>query len=117
MQKPYILPLDIGVIFRFYILFIGIIHVHFHVLFLKHIKIVIHIEITHLFNREMGISFYRCVIQRHLAEGKNLIVRGISMEEVSLGVGFQEYSAFYRAFKAEYGISPMQYRKILQESQ
>lgn len=73
--------------------------------------------LTHLFHREMGISFYRCVIQRRLAEGKNLIAKGISMEEVSLRVGFQEYSAFYRAFKAEYGISPMQYRKMLHESQ
>ena len=73
--------------------------------------------LTHLFHREMGISFYRCVIQRRLAEGKNLIARGISMEEVSLRVGFQEYSAFYRAFKSEYGISPIQYRKMLRESQ
>lgn len=72
--------------------------------------------LTHLFRREMGISFYRCVIQRRLAEGKNLIAKGISMEEVSLRVGFQEYSAFYRAFKTEYGISPMQYRKMLHES-
>ena len=73
--------------------------------------------LTHLFRREMGISFYRCVIQRRLAEGKNLIAKGISMEEVGLRVGFQEYSAFYRAFKTEYGISPMQYRKMLHESQ
>jgi len=73
--------------------------------------------LTHLFHREMGISFYRCVIQRRLAEGKNLIARGMTMEEVSLTVGFQEYSAFYRAFKSEYGISPIQYRKMLRESQ
>lgn len=71
--------------------------------------------LTHLFHREMGISFYRCVIQRRLAEGKNLIANGLSMEDVSIAVGFQEYSAFYRAFKAEFGISPMQYRKRILE--
>lgn len=70
--------------------------------------------LTHLFQREMGISFYRCVTQRRLAESKKLIELGNTMEEISLAVGFQEYSAFYRAFKAEYGISPMQYRKMIQ---
>jgi AraC-like DNA-binding protein len=62
----------------------------------------------------MGISFYRCVTQRRLVESKKLIELGNTMEEISLAVGFQEYSAFYRAFKAEYGISPMQYRKMIQ---
>ena len=70
--------------------------------------------LTHLFQREMGISFYRCVTQRRLVESKKLIELGNTMEEISLAVGFQEYSAFYRAFKAEYGISPMQYRKMIQ---
>jgi len=69
--------------------------------------------LTHLFHREMGISFYRCLIQRRLVEAKNLIAKEYSMEEVSILVGFQEYSAFYRAFKSEYGISPMQYKKLV----
>lgn len=69
--------------------------------------------LTHLFQREMGISFYRCVTQRRLAESKKLISDGLTMEEISIATGFQEYSAFYRAFKAEYGISPMQYRKLI----
>ena len=73
--------------------------------------------LTHLFQREMGISFYRCVTQRRLVESKNLIAAGQPMEQISMAVGFQEYSAFYRAFKAEYGISPMQYRKMLQLSE
>lgn len=34
------------------------------------------------------------------------------MEQVSLAVGFSEYSAFYRAFKSEYGVSPMKYQKM-----
>ena len=35
------------------------------------------------------------------------------MEDVAVLVGFPEYSAFYRAFKSEYGISPMQYKKLI----
>ena len=69
--------------------------------------------LTHLFHREMGISFYRCLTQRRLVEAKNLIAQEYSMEDVALAVGFQEYSAFYRAFKAEYGISPMKYKKLV----
>ncbi len=71
--------------------------------------------LTHMFQREMGISFYRCVTQRRLAEAKNLIAAGLPMEEIGVCVGFPEYSAFYRAFKGEYGISPMQYRRMLSE--
>lgn len=69
--------------------------------------------LTHLFQKEMGISFYRCLTQRRLVEAKNLIAQEYSMEDVALAVGFQEYSAFYRAFKAEYGIAPMQYKKLV----
>ncbi len=69
--------------------------------------------LTHLFSHEMGMGFYRCVTQRRLAEAKNQIARGLSMEETGRNVGYSEYSAFYRAFRAEYGISPLQYRKMI----
>ncbi len=68
--------------------------------------------LTHLFQRELKTGFYKCVTQRRLAEAKNLIHKGYSMEQVSLAVGFSEYSAFYRAFKSEYGVSPMKYQKM-----
>lgn len=69
--------------------------------------------LTHLFHQEMGIGFYRCVMQRRLVEAKNLIAQGIPLGQVCSCVGFQEYSAFYRAFKAEFGVSPIQYRHLL----
>ena len=68
--------------------------------------------VSQLFRKKMGVSFYRCVTQRRLIAAKSLIESNIAMEDVSLQVGFQDYSSFYRAFKQEYGISPRQYRKM-----
>lgn len=67
--------------------------------------------VSQLFRKKMGISFYRYVTRRRLLESKLLIKSGVPMEQVSVAVGFQDYSTFYRAFKSEFGISPTQYRK------
>ena len=69
-------------------------------------------SISHQFKQKMGISIYHYVTQRRLISAKNLISEGVQMEQVAVRVGFSDYSAFYRAFKQEYGISPRQYRSI-----
>lgn len=71
--------------------------------------------ICQTFRKRMGASFYRYVIQRRLIAAKVLIGRGIPLEELSVQVGFSDYSAFYRAFRQEYGISPRHYRKQLEQ--
>lgn len=68
--------------------------------------------ISQLFRKKMGTSFYRYVTLRRLTEAKTLIRTGIPMDQISIAVGFQDYSTFYRAFKAEFSISPAQYRKM-----
>lgn len=68
--------------------------------------------ITQTFRKKMGVSFYRCVTQRRLIAAKSLIERGLSLDSVAEQVGFSDYSAFFRSFKQEYGISPRQYRKL-----
>ena len=68
--------------------------------------------LSKLFLSKLGISFYQFVTQRRLINSKLKIEEGSSMEETALTCGFGDYSAFYRAFKKEYGISPREYRKI-----
>ena len=68
--------------------------------------------ITQTFRNKLGLSFYRCVTQRRLVAAKRLIEGDKSLEAVAEAVGFTDYSAFYRAFKQEFGISPRQYRVI-----
>jgi AraC-like DNA-binding protein len=68
--------------------------------------------VSQLFRKKMGVSFYRCVTQRRLIAAKALITEGNPLEQVAEKTGFGDYSAFYRAFKQEYGISPRQYRNL-----
>ena len=68
--------------------------------------------VSHLFKQKMGVSFYRYVTQRRRIAAKSLIEDGVSLEEVAVRSGFQDYSGFYRAFKQEFGISPRQYRAM-----
>ena len=66
--------------------------------------------ITQTFRNKLGLSFYRCVTQARLIAAKRLIEGDQSLESIAEAIGFSDYSAFYRAFKQEYGVSPRQYR-------
>jgi len=68
--------------------------------------------ISQTFRKKMGVSFYRFVTQRRLIAAKQMILDGFPLDSVSEQSGFGDYSAFYRAFKREYGISPQKYRTL-----
>jgi len=61
------------------------------------------------FNRLVGTSVYRYIIQKRLVMAKQMMSSGVSSTVVYQHCGFGDYSNFYRAFKAEYQISPKEF--------
>ncbi len=68
--------------------------------------------ISHSFQYKMGANFSRYLTQRRLIASKELILLDVPLEEAGKAVGFADYSAFYRAFKRENGISARQYKEL-----
>lgn len=73
--------------------------------------------ITQMFRKKLDTSFYAWLTRRRLASAKALIARGTPLEQVGKCVGFKEHSAFYRAFRQEFGISPREYRMAVRSGE
>ena len=63
-------------------------------------------HLSHTFTREVGVSLHRYITIRRLLMARQLLSAGVPAGQVSSACGFFDYTSFYRAFKAEYGISP-----------
>ena len=61
------------------------------------------------FQRLVGTSVHRYIVQKRLVMAKQMLSAGKPSSEVYQHCGFGDYSNFYRAFKAEYQISPKEY--------
>lgn len=66
-------------------------------------------HLSHEFSNRVGTSIYRYVIFRRLMHARELIAEGRAPGEIYQSCGFGDYANFYRAFKAEYGISPREF--------
>jgi len=62
--------------------------------------------LSHEFSRQTGTGVYRYVTLKRLMMAKEMLAAGNAPGEVYRLCGFHNYTNFYRAFKAEYGISP-----------
>ena len=62
--------------------------------------------LSHQFKNSVGTSLYRYITLKRLNAAYDLLNEGIPPSEVSGLCGFGDYTGFFRAFKAEYGISP-----------
>ena len=68
------------------------------------------------FQRLVGTSVHRYIIQKRLVMAKQMLSEGMPSSEVYQHCGFGDYSNFYRAFKAEYQISPKDFVLLLKQS-
>ena len=66
-------------------------------------------HLSHEFTRSVGTSVYRYIMLKRLLNAKELLSQGMAPGVVYHKCGFQDYANFYRAFKAEYGVSPKEF--------
>ena len=64
------------------------------------------------FKTKMKCNFKEYVVERKMEEAKRLISAGdLSLDEIALRVGYDQYRSFHRVFKKAEGISPSEYQK------
>lgn len=68
-------------------------------------------HIAHIFKDNMGISVHQYILKKRLQASKHMILSGELFSKVVNQYGFNDYTAFYRAFKKEFGLSPKEYRE------
>lgn len=64
-------------------------------------------HLSHEFKRETGTSIYHYITLKRLAAARQMLIEGTPPGEVYTACGFRDYTVFYKAFKAEYGTSPV----------
>ena len=65
--------------------------------------------LTRQFKRQVGMTPGECIRRHRLEAVRMKIRRGTPMQQACAECGFSDYSAFYRAFRQAYGISPRDY--------
>lgn len=76
---------------------------------LAHLAELFHFSIStlcHAFKEDFGITIKQYVMQKRLNTAKFLLDRGGKSEEVCRRVGFLNYSAFFKAYKKQFGVMP-----------
>ncbi len=68
--------------------------------------------LVHLFRENTGLSVHQYILKKRLAACCDAMQGGAAVGEAYRQWGFCDYSAFYRAFRKEYGMSPSAYMEL-----
>jgi AraC-like DNA-binding protein len=68
------------------------------------------------FRRAFGTSPYRYLTMRRLDQARGDIVAGVPLVEAAMRAGFSDQSHMTRQFKAGFGISPGQWRRLVHKN-
>ena len=63
-------------------------------------------HLSHAFKCGTGTSVYQYIKMKRLAAARQLLLMGVSSSDTCARCGFLDYSAFYKAFKEQYGVAP-----------
>lgn len=65
-------------------------------------------QLNRKFKKITGSSVWNYIITKRLHLAKDLILNGTTAAEACVKSGFNDYSSFYRSYRAHFGISPKQ---------
>ena len=69
-------------------------------------------HIAHTFSDTIGIPLHQYVLKKRLEAARSSILSGTPVTKAFQSFGFTDYSAFYRAFRKEYGQGPKEYARL-----
>lgn len=73
-------------------------------------------HLSRLFRQSLGISIHQYILKKRLKAASAGLLTSEDLSGLAQSCGFSDYSAFYRAFKKEYGVAPAVYREQIRNS-
>lgn len=69
--------------------------------------------LMHLFKAETGFTVLNYITEKRLFLAKQYIKNGLSVTQACFACGFTDYSCFYKAFRARFGVTPKDAGKLV----
>lgn len=70
-------------------------------------------HLMHLFKAETGFTVFNYITEKRLFLAKQYIKSGMGVTQACFSCGFTDYSCFYKAFRARFGVAPKDAGRLL----
>ena len=68
-------------------------------------------QLNRMFHQMTGVPVWKYVVTKRMLHAKQLLDSGKAPTDVCFQCGYHDYSPFFRAYKAHFGVSPAQHKK------